>query len=133
MCSRHRHRRGRLCFVQGYAIHQILLVSPDLTLHPLIGQAVQLLEANLLVAATPHEAMQLPADLVLWHTVMNFDKRLYARLQAHCHRVIVLCSRPAREWIGRGEPIKVPYIIVPTDPEEICTIIRAMFDRYPAE
>jgi len=94
---------------------------------PLIEQVAELLGAELLLANAPDEAMPFSVDLLLWHTTMNFDEQIYNQLIARYPRMVVLCPRPERVWIGSGEYIKVPYIIVPIDPEDACTVIRGTF------
>jgi hypothetical protein len=108
-------------------LRRILLATRDAPLQVLSGQLAALLGADLLVADTADQQDLPSADLLLWHTDMQYDKDVYSQLVGRFPMIIVLCTRGRGVRLGAGRPIDLPYIIVPFDPEEATLIIKSTF------
>ena len=105
---------------------RLLLITSD----PALAQAFEVvatqLQAKLTCVSSLENSSALSADVGLWHTNMAYDPQIYQQLAAQYRCVIVVCSRPKPSL---RVDIRVPYLIIPFDPDDACILIRGWYQR----
>jgi hypothetical protein len=104
----------------------LLLITSDPALAQAFEVVAKQLSANLICVPNVESSVAIPADIGLWHTDMEYDAHIYQQLSTRHSCVIVVCPRP-------NQPLRVvisaPYLIIPFDPDDACTVISGWYQR----